>query len=222
MNSTMFSTLLAAATVTVETPIDGSTGVWIKQGATVISSAMKMTGVTVSSGQTQYIYSRGVASGCSVLSGGLQYVSNGGVAKECDVFAYQHVSSGGTAINCIAHLRQYISAGGSALGTVLRDPTDWPSNYQALSIVSGGYASGITGDDHAVLWIASNARSAYDFIISSGGTAQLYTNALLDGAVVLSGGTLNIPNAGSAIRVDSRYGAVVNVAAGGYVEYITA
>ena len=51
MTGTMFNTLLAAAAdVTVETPIDGSTGVWIKQGATVISSGMKMVGAIMVSG----------------------------------------------------------------------------------------------------------------------------------------------------------------------------
>ena len=38
-----FNALLAAAVnVTQEVPVDGSTGVWLKQGATVIGSGMKM------------------------------------------------------------------------------------------------------------------------------------------------------------------------------------
>ena len=43
MNSTIFGTLLAAATAKVEVPIDGSTGVWLKLGSNTISSGMSVT-----------------------------------------------------------------------------------------------------------------------------------------------------------------------------------
>ena len=75
----MFTAMLAAATVRVEVPVDGSTGVWVKSGAVVLSSGMKMTGATVSSGQTLYIYNRGVANSTVVSSGGNVFTSSGGL-----------------------------------------------------------------------------------------------------------------------------------------------
>ena len=76
----LFSALLGAA-VTVETPIAGLTGVWIKAGGVASSSGMKMSGVTVTSGQSQYVYSRGGAEAETVSSGGVIYVSNGGIVS---------------------------------------------------------------------------------------------------------------------------------------------
>ena len=71
--------LAAAATVTQEVPIDGQTGVWLKSGATVLSSGMSMTGITVSTGQNQYVYERGAAIATTV-DGGSAYVNSGGSA----------------------------------------------------------------------------------------------------------------------------------------------
>jgi hypothetical protein len=58
--SMFFMACGAKAAVTVEQPIDGQTGVWIKAGGVTIRSGMTMTGAIVSSGQSQYIYNRGV------------------------------------------------------------------------------------------------------------------------------------------------------------------
>lgn len=213
--------LLAAATANVEVPIDGRTGVWIKSGTTVVSSGMKMTGAVVSSGQTQYVYSRGKAMNCTVLSGGIQHVSNGGVASGCDVVYFQYVCSGGTALATTAHYRQYLSSGGSAVGTILRVSPDLAANiYPAASLVANTFASGFVVENRGTAWVQS--ASAFDFSASSGGYIQVYPGTVLSGAVIESGGRMQVNSGGTALAVTSSAGAVVNVNAGGRIEYAEA
>lgn len=102
-------TALMGAVVTVETPIDGQTGVWLKQGAAVISSAMKMQDAVVTSGQSQYVYSRGVVVGGSVTNAARQYVSNGGMASNC------HILSGGTLTVLSGGTALAVTSGGGAI-----------------------------------------------------------------------------------------------------------
>ena len=68
-----------------ETPIDGETGVWIKSGTAVLSSAMTMTGATVPRLFTQYVYSRGVAIGTQAGFQAGVTASNGGTVISCSV-----------------------------------------------------------------------------------------------------------------------------------------
>ena len=83
MNVTMFNTLLAVTTK-VKTPIDGSIGVWLKYGSSVISSGMTITyTTTIGSGREAdrvYVYRHGVLSSANIGYWGNMYVSNGGVA----------------------------------------------------------------------------------------------------------------------------------------------
>lgn len=211
-----FFMMMAAGGGSAEQPIEGQTGVWIKRGGVTLSSGMKMTGAVVSSGQTQFIYSRGVASGCSVLAGGIQRVSSGGVAKECDVLHFQYVLAGGTALGCVAHYRQYVSSGGSALGTVLRDPPS-ASVYPAADIAAGATASGLVAEQRGTAWV--HAADARDFAVLSGGYLQAYPGAVVSGAVVSDGGRILVNSGASALAVTSNAGAIVNVNAGGYIEY---
>lgn len=201
-----------------EIPVDGSTGVWVKSGTTVISSGMKMTGATVTSGQSQLIYSRGTAQSCTVSANGIQRVYSGGTARGCDVLHFQHISAGGTAINTIAHYRQYVSSGGSAVGTILRvAPELAASIYPAADIASGTYASGVICENRGTAWV--HTVSAYDFTAVSSGYIQVYAGGVLSGVTLSSTGRLNIVSGGTALAVTSHAGAVVVVSAGGHIEY---
>jgi len=100
-----------------EQPIDGQTGVWIKSGTTVISSAMRMSNVTVASGQSQYVYSYGVVTGGSVLYGAKQYVSSGGVASVCEINNGSQLIIKGTAMSCTLSGASQILTGGYAAYT---------------------------------------------------------------------------------------------------------
>ena len=214
----MFTAMLAAATAKVEVPIDGSTGVWVKSGTTVISSGMKMTGATITSGQSQLIYNCGTAQSCTFSASAIQRVYSGGKARGCDVLHFQYVSAGGTAINTIARYRQYVSSGGSAVGTILRvAPELAASIYPAADIATGAFASGFVVESRGSAWV--HTVSAYDFTAVASGYIQVYTGGVLSGVTVESTGRLYVASGGTALAVVSAAGATVNVVAGGYIEY---
>ena len=239
--NTMFSTLLAAAVnITVENPIDGSTGVWVKSGTTVIGSGMKMTGATVTVGQSQYVYNRGVAQSCAVSSGGFQYVSSGGVTNGTLIVygGSSIVSSAGVASNTVVCGRFYVNALGSAFDTII---SAVPGQQSAAMLVSAdaqrrGYASGIYVYSNGAFYARS--RNCYNAIVYSGGLAQVFQYSELHSTTVnasgrmlvtvggtgvsvtvSSGGTLTVSSGGTALAVTSNTGATVTVRDGGYIEY---
>lgn len=211
----LFVALIGAAAVTVEQPIDGQTGVWVKQGATVISSGMSMVGAVISSGQTQYVYNRGAAKFGAVSSAGRVYVSNGGTLSSVDLGsgAYVYVSSGGLASN--------IHARGTAIRT-------------EITIFAGGAASDATISGGATLYAYSGGAIFNVTLMSgtayltvrggsvggatiSGGTAFVSSGSIVSGAVVY--GRMIVSSGGTALAVTSNAGALVNVLDGGYIEY---
>ena len=215
----LLNALVGAVTLTVaEEPVSGQTGVWIKQGTTVVSSAMTMRNAVVSSGQTQFVYSRGAAKNCTVKSGGVQHVSHGGVASGCDVLHFQYIHSGGTALATTAHYRQYVSSGGSAVGTILRvSPELAASVYPALSPAAGAFVSGVVAESRGSAWVQTD--SAFDFSAISSGYILVYGGFTLSGAVISSTGRLYIQSGGTALAVTSNAGATVTVTGGGHIEY---
>ena len=129
-------------------PIDGETGVWLKQGATVVSSAMRMTGATVISGQSQYVYSRGIADMNTIESAGIQYVSSAGKASNCVI------SSGGS---------QILYPEGLAVGDTITSAT--------VFISGGTLASSLIGVSG---FVRPGKDSFVDSITLSGYHARLY------------------------------------------------
>lgn len=211
--NTMFAQMLAAA-AKVEVPVDGSTGVWLKQGAAVISSGMKMTGAVVGSGQSQYIYNRGVAQSCTMdMPDGIQYVASGGTALHTTVYYRQYVSSGGTAIHTVlgdsgTAPRLFMSAGAFASDTHLL------TRFTAMQVPAGASAAGIAVSAGNA-WITGNATN----VAVLGGTATVYPGGHASG-IALSSGALIVSSGGTALGVTST-GGTVNVIAGGYIEYVT-
>ena len=196
----MFTAMLAAATAKVEVPVDGLTGVWIKSGATVISSGMKMTGATVSSGQSQTVYNRGAANSTTVVSGGSLLIS-----------------SGGTANSPVAHgaaVRVNVSRGGSAFGAEIY------SSARMNVMGSGALASGISvrGPD-GFLNVYGQGASAASIVMSAGAYVYVYQNGVISG-ITQSAGNVYVSSAGTATAVTMIAGGV-NVYANGSAENFT-
>ena len=195
--SGFFFAAAAAANVTVETPIDGQTGVWIKSAGVTINSAMKMTGVTVSNGQTQYIYDRGVASQYSVL-GGTVYMSGGtAVDVYVEAFGYFHVSSGALLVGGTggSGCRIRVSSGGVA------SLTSMMSNGAGMTVYPGGSVYQHTGDGSVYGYLFSAlVPNAKRLVIIGGGTAS---------DVLVSNGQLYISSGGVVYDTTIRGGTVV-------------
>lgn len=233
--SGFFFAAAAKATVTVEVPIDGQTGVWIKAGGATVSSGMSMTGATVSSGQSMYVYNRGVATSINVSGGGVVNISSGGTATSLLTYSSGtvHVSNGGS-LNVFSSLepatQNVIFNGGVATnGYIL---------LGNLLVSSGGFAedmtaSGFSPTSRGVLNLRAGgsmnratcqrAENGYfngevtDLHVS-GGAAYLRSPCVASGVSVTSG-TLIVSSGASALAVTSGAGAVVTVQTGGYIEY---
>ena len=194
--------MAAGAAAKVEVPIDGSTGVWIKQGATVISSAMKMRGAVISSGYVQYVYSRGIAQS-SLVSGTAQ---NSAILL---------ISAGGVASDTVVDAGHVDVRGGTAHGIIVRNDM-YAAVYQGYAsgvIVSRGYldVNDSTFVENIVLSrVAGGSGRCY---VKSGGTAS--------GIVVNSGTRLGVSAGGTALAVVSHAGGSVTSQAGAYIEYVT-
>jgi len=220
-------------------PVDGSTGVWIKSGATVISSGMKMTGATVSAGQDQYIYSAGLASACMIASGGVQHVSSGGMASDCtlagEFFALQGamvrdmaiISSGSATVSSGAEIYGLTMSGVAANTAKLY--VSGGGVVTSASVTFGGYlvprnagiVSGVTVNSGGLLYPVFGG-SAVDVVIERGGHASAgISGGWISGVTVNSGGYLTVSSGGTALAVTSSAGANVQVVDGGYIEYVT-
>ena len=244
MIGTMFNTLLAAA-AKVEIPIDGQTGVWIKSGTTIISSAMTMTGVVVLAGQSQYIYNSGKALNTVISSGGIVAASNGGLVSNCSLYSSARLLAYSGATVSGMHSYQtgavtFIYPGASAFDVEMTSGQINNSGYASGVIMNGiCYVQGNGTYEHVVQHIgyAYPNGSANDWI-KSGGNISMYagtprlTNLTQHGGnchvriagavvsgVIISGGTLYISSGCTALAVSSAGGAV-DVLDGGYIEYV--
>ena len=184
-------------------PVDGQYGVWLKEGATVISSGMSMANVTVTRGQTQYVYNYGVISS-TILSGLGQTGVNAAIAV---------VSGGGIArATTVLQGHMDVRSGGSAMSIEVK-------NNMYAAVYAGGYASGIITSNG---YIDVN-ELAEDIVISrvQNGSGRLYikSGGTGSGVIVGSGGRLTVSSGGTALAVTSNAGAFIAVLSGGYIEY---
>ena len=209
---------LVAAAASVETPIGGQTGVWIKSGTTVIGSGMKMIGATVISGQTQTLYLRGEAQTNTIVNGGRQYVYSGGNAKSCEYFGILRVYSGGTVVSPIfsSGANVAVSAGGVLTGGTHKPGASF-NVYGVASLIavdgtmfvsSGGLLESATvaGGGEVDVRVSGTVSGA---IVESAGRLIISSGALGYSPVISSGGSLNVHAGASAVAVVSSAGAVV-------------
>jgi len=177
-------------------PVDGSAGVFIKSATTVLSRAWTMLGATVSSAQSQYVYSGGLATACVISSGGFQEVRSGGVASDCQYFAHFAVRNGGLISGGTA-VHNNGSIGSVYVGGVLTDITiGGISSWNAVYV--HGVISNTTFLTAGELWLRSGG-TAMDITVGSSGGAYAWTYGGLimtaDGAyisgVTFSGGYMS-------------------------------
>lgn len=195
-----FNALLAAAT-SVEVPIDGQTGVWTKSGGVTISSGMKMIGATVTTGQIQYVYDRGVASNYT-LAGGRIEVSSGGVASN-------GVVSAGSAI---------IAIGGMGVGMTAVGGRVFLNGYTGgatKSILSSSVVSG------AFIQVAydgkvENCNITGSTSISLLGSATIFSTTYINGGLFdnqpsgFLSGYSGVYTSDTSLTIDVRGGKVVD------------
>lgn len=227
--------IAAAATVTQEVPIDGQTGVWLKQGTTVISSGMKMTGVTVGDGQALYIYNRGRANSTNVSSGGIMYVSSGGVAIGASVYrngsanvfgllsgvsqlesaANVTVFKGGVVSSAFVLLGNLlVSSGGFAEDAVASGFA--PTSRGILNLRAGGSMNRVTAQRAENGFLNGHVTN---LLVSGGGAVAYLRSPCVASGVSVTSGTLIVQSGASALAVTSGAQAVVTVQSGGYIEY---
>ncbi len=248
MTRTFYNAMLGAA-ITVETPIDGQTGVWLKEGGVTLSSAMKMTGATVASGQSQMVYNRGVASACIVSSGGSVTVYSGGIARDCADNWRIYVSNGGSADSVTVGANAQCNGlpGGTITNLVVS--SNGRFTLQSGSLLSGGTVlagaaycwvldgasavnvscyigrlalsagAHVSGVSMFAGNFAQNVAPASGIWIGSGASATASNGAWYDGVTITSGGSLVVHSGGTALAVTSNAGAIVAVSSGGYIEY---
>lgn len=227
----VFNALLGAA-ATVEQPVDGQTGVWIKTGDTVVSSAMKMRGAVVSAGQTQYIYSRGVATGGTII--GSASVLTGGLLESSLLLsagARLHIPDGGGSCNGLTISGNY-NTFAQQYGGVVTNVVMKQGSYDMYT--ARAFASGIVvssgANRFAVLAGSATDITAYGLVrTSNSGVINSVTamkggrleaiKGVMSNVIVSSGGTLTVSSGGSALAVTSNTGATVTVLDGGYIEY---
>ena len=229
-----FVMMMAAAGGVAEQPIDGQTGVWLKAGGVTLSSGMKMTGAVVSSGQSQFVYSRGITRSCTVESGGRQYVLSGGTALYDSVGGVQYISAGGTAISGYYTYQWFcyglisaatveigdgqpaprVQSGGTAVDLSLRGSGD----YRFVDVRDGAFASNVDIYEYIQLGVKSTGE-VRGATIHSDGRLYVSAGANVGTLTIESGGNLTVFSGGTALAVTSNAGAHVVVSAGGHIEY---
>ena len=163
---------------------------------TYVSAGKTVTGATITSGNSQIIYSAGVADSTTNY-GGLQVVSSGGVATNTTMYqdGWQFVSSGGVASNTTINPGgQRVSSGGVANTTII-------NSGGAQHLQSGGVANATT--------------------INSSGWQQVEGGGLANGTTINSRGWLNVASGGVASNTTINSGGNLVVASGGVANETT-
>ena len=197
--------LMVANAATVREPIPGQTGVWVYNSKTLVSSAMKMSGVVVSGWRNSMIVlSRGSASSTQLISSGYLYVSSGGVANMTTVNSrgcYLHVSNGGTATATTVDSYSYlfVSSGGTALDI----------------LENGGYVEVSAG---ATAIFAANSFSG---LVLSNADATVHSNTVAEAVTLNRYGRLYIYDGGVANETTLNSGGYLRVNSGGNVYDVT-
>ena len=214
--------------------IDSQVGVWLMEGANVVSAAPVMTGAVVTSGQTLYVYSCGVANS-TVVSGGIMYVSGGGTAtgalihsggtanvygalanaSAVETGTYITVYSGGTASDTAMLFGQLLVSSGGFANSVFLSGTA-PASRGILNLRDGGSANNVTAARGENVYANG---SVTDLTINGNGAVAYLRPPCVASDVSVVSGTLIVSSGASALAVTSNAGTVVTVVSGGYIEY---
>ena len=144
-----FFNLMAANAAIVREPIAGETGVWVYSSETLISSAMKMSGVVVSGkSNSMTVLSKGKSYDTLVRTSARLYISAGGYIESTTVSNYTTVSNAGSAVST------FLSGG-------------------TMMLSNGGVASNTSIFKNGIANIYEGGI-ARDGVISSGGQLMVY------------------------------------------------
>ena len=199
-----------------------STGdVVVAMGSGVISQGPSFTGLTVQSGQIEYVLSGGTNTGTTVLLGGIESIDAGGSASGTTLVqnvasqnlsnlpAEELVASGGVAI---ATIEQYLTQIGVKPGGVVSNILDESGGgfyYLSMGgtaldvnvhsgteyVFGGGTASGNTVDDTGGI-IVFGGGLAVNTVISSGGVVETQDNGVVSNTTI-AGGELDLAAGGA-------------------------
>ena len=182
---------------------------------TYVSAGKTVTGATITSGNSQIIYSAGVADSTTIY-GGLQVVSPGGVATNTTMSrdGWQFVSSGGVASNTTINPGgQRVSAGGVANTTII-------NSGGAQHLQSGGVANATTINSRGWQHVEGGGL-ANGTTINSLGWLNVASGGVASNTTINSDGHLGVSSGGVANETTIHSGGSQNVYVGGVVSDTT-
>lgn len=182
---------------------------------TYVSAGKTVTGATITSGNSQIIYSAGVADSTTIY-GGLQVVSSGGVATNTTMYqdGWQFVSSGGVASNTTINPGgQRVSAGGVANTTII-------NSGGAQHLQSGGVANATTINSRGWQNVEGGGL-ANSTTINSLGWLNVASGGVASNTTINSVGHLGVSSGGVANETTIHSGGSQNVYVGGVVSDTT-
>lgn len=182
---------------------------------TYVSAGKTVTGATITSGNSQIIYSAGVADSTTIY-GGLQVVSSGGVATNTTMYqdGWQFVSSGGVASNTTINPGgQRVSAGGVANTTII-------NSGGAQHLQSGGVANATTINSRGWQNVEGGGL-ANGTTINSLGWLNVASGGVASNTTINSVGHLGVSSGGVANETTIHSGGSQNVYVGGVVSDTT-
>lgn len=182
---------------------------------TYVSAGKTVTGATITSGNSQIIYSAGVADSTTIY-GGLQVVSPGGVATNTTMYqdGWQFVSSGGVASNTTINPGgQRVSSGGVANTTII-------NSGGAQHLQSGGVANATTINSRGWQNVEGGGL-ANGTTINSLGWLNVASGGVASNTTINSVGHLGVSSGGVANETTIHSGGSQNVYVGGVVSDTT-
>ena len=182
---------------------------------TYVSAGKTVTGATITSGNSQIIYSAGVADSTTIY-GGLQVVSSGGVATNTTMYqdGWQFVFSGGVASNTTINPGgQRVSSGGVANTTII-------NSGGAQHLQSGGVANATTINSRGWQNVEGGGL-ANGTTINSLGWLNVASGGVASNTTINSGGYLGVSSGGVANETTIHSGGSQNVYVGGVVSDTT-
>ena len=182
---------------------------------TYVSAGKTVTGATITSGNSQIIYSTGVADSTTIY-GGLQVVSSGGVATNTTMYqdGWQFVSSGGVASNTTINPGgQRVSSGGVANTTII-------NSGGAQHLQSGGVANATTINSRGWQNVEGGGL-ANGTTINSLGWLNVASGGVASNTTINSVGHLGVSSGGVANETTIHSGGSQNVYVGGVVSDTT-
>ncbi|WP_428047002.1 autotransporter outer membrane beta-barrel domain-containing protein [Candidatus Avelusimicrobium fimicolum] len=205
----------AVYTAAVAAMLANNTALPAYGAGTYVSAGKTVTEATITSGNSQIIYSAGVADSTTIY-GGLQVVSSGGVATNTTMYqdGWQFVSSGGVASNTTINPGgQRVSSGGVANTTII-------NSGGAQHLQSGGVANATTINSRGWQNVEGGGL-ANGTTINSLGWLNVASGGVASNTTINSGGYLGVSSGGVANETTIHSGGSQNVYSGGVVRDTT-